>query len=77
MIRQKTWLPVGGAYFPYIIIYIENFKKFSCQKPLDRFQYNLANIFPWWPSTKILQVIMICQKTWLLAGRAYLPYISI
>ena len=24
-IRQKTWLPGGGAYFPYII-YIENFK---------------------------------------------------
>ena len=25
-IRQKTWTPGGGAYFPYII-YIENFKK--------------------------------------------------
>ena len=45
MIRQKTWLLRDGAYFPYII-YIENLKK-SCQKPLDRFQYNLAEMFPW------------------------------
>ena len=53
------------------------FFKFSCQKPLDRFQYNLAKIFPWWPSTKIFQVIVICQRTWPLAGGAYFPYISI
>ena len=25
-IRQKTWPPGGRAYFPYICIYIENFK---------------------------------------------------
>ena len=30
-IRQKTWPPGGGAYFPYII-YIENLKKSSCKK---------------------------------------------
>ena len=36
----------GGAYFPYIIC-IENFKKFSCQKALDRFQYNFAEMFLW------------------------------
>ena len=34
-------------------------------------------MFPWWPSTKIVQVIMIRQKTWLPGGRAYFPYISI
>ena len=27
----------GGAYFSYIYIYIENFQKFSFQKPWDRF----------------------------------------
>ena len=28
-----------------LYIYIENFKKSSCQKPLDRFQYNFAEMF--------------------------------
>ena len=131
-IHQKTWPPGGRAYFPYICIYIENFKnlldrnhwtdfnitwkecvfghpiprlfkpswfikkygckgvglifpiylyrklekKSSCQKPLDRFQYNLAEMFPWWPFTKIVQAVMICQKTWLLGAGAYFPCIS-
>ena len=41
MIHQKTWLQGGGAYFS-LYIYIEKFKKFSCQKPMDRFQYNFS-----------------------------------
>ena len=128
-IRQKTWPPGGGAYFPYII-YIENFKKLlvrnhwtdyniilqkcsfgdplprlfkpfgfvkkhgrqgagliftiylyrklkksSCQKPLDRFPYTFAEMFLWWPSTKIVQAIWIRQKTWPPGGGAYFPYI--
>ena len=128
-IRQKTWLPGGGAYFPYII-YKENFKKLlvrnhwtdfniilqkcsfgdplprlfkpfgfvkkhghqgaglifpiylyrklkksSCQKPLDRFPYTFAEMFLWWPSTKIVQAIWIRQKTWPPGGGAYFPYI--
>ena len=132
-IRLKTWPPGGRAYFPYLCIYIENFKnllvrnrwtdfnitwkecvfghplprlfkpswfvkkygckgvglifpiylyrklekKSSCQEPLDLFQYNLAEMFPWWPFTKIVQAVMICQKTWLLEGGAYFPCISI
>ena len=68
---------VGGEDLFSLYIYIENFKKSSCQKPQDPFHYNLAKMFPWWPSTKIVQVIVICQKTWLLAGGAYFPYISI
>ena len=60
-----------------LYIYIENLKKSSCQKPLDRFQYNLAEMFPWWPFTKIVQAIMVCQKTWPLVGGAFFPYISI
>ena len=129
-IRQQTWPPGGGAYFPYII-YIENFKnlivrnhwtdfniilqkcsfgdplprlfkpfgfvkkhgrqwaglifpiylyrklkKSSCQKPLDRFPYTIAEMFLWWSSTKIVQVSWIRQKTWPPGGGAYFPYIS-
>ena len=42
--------------------YIENIKKSPCQEPLVQFQYNLAEIFLWWPSTKIVQIIMILRK---------------
>ena len=29
---------------------------------MDQFQYNLAGMFLWWPSTKIVQADMIRQK---------------
>ena len=45
-----------------LYIYKENLKKPSCQKPLDQFQYNLVEMFLWWPTTKIVQAIMIRQK---------------
>ena len=75
-----------------LYIYIENLKKSSLKKQLDRFKYNLAEMFPWWPFTKIVQAVMVCQKTWLLGGGggggggwgwewggggSYFPYISI
>ena len=44
---------------------------------MDRFQYNLAGMFLWWPSTKFVQAVMIRQKTWPLGGGAYFPYIAI
>ena len=50
----------AGLIFP-IYLY-RKLEKPSCQKPLDRFHYNLAKMFPWWPSTKIVQVMMIHQK---------------
>ena len=56
-----------------LYIYIEKLEKSSCQKPLDRFHYNLAKMFPWWPSTKIVQVIVICQKTWPLRVELIFP----
>ena len=62
MIRQKTWLPGGGGGVCF-------------QKPMDRFQYNLAEMFLWWPSTKIVQAVRIRQKTWPLGVGAYFPYI--
>ena len=43
-------------------------RKSSCQKPLDRFQYNFAEMFLWWSSTKIVQAIWIREKTWRLGG---------
>ena len=43
---------------------------------MDPFQYNLAGMFLWWPSTKIVQAVMIHQKSWPLGGGAYFPYIE-
>ena len=64
-----------GLIFP-IYLY-RKLEKSSCQKPLDQFHYNLAKMFPWWLCTKIVQVIVIRQKTWPLGVGAYFPYISI
>ena len=65
-----------GFFFP-IYLY-RKLKKFSCQKLLDQLQYNLAVMFLWWPSTKIVQAIWIRQKTWPPGGGAYFPiYIDI
>ena len=64
-----------GLIFP-IYLY-RKLKKSSCLKPLDRFQYNFAEMFLWWLSTKIVQAIWICEKTWPPAGGAHFYYISI
>ena len=40
---------------------------------MDQFQYYLAGMCFWWPSTKIVQALMIRQKTWLLGGWVYFP----
>ena len=74
-ICQKTWPPGAGLIFP-IYLY-RKLKKSSCQKPLDRFPYNFAEMFLWWSSTKIVQAIWICQKTWPPGGGTYFPCISI
>ena len=68
VIHQKTWLPGVGLIFP-IYLY-RKLKKSSCQKPMNRFQYNLARIFLWWPSTKIVQAVMIPQKNMAARGWA-------
>ena len=65
----------AGLIFP-IYLY-RKLEKSSCQKPLDQFHYNLAKMFPWWPCTKIVQVIVIHQKTWPLGGGAHFPFISV
>ena len=65
----------AGLIFP-IYLY-RKLKKSSCQKPLDHFPYTFAEMFLWWSSTKVVQAIWICQKTWPPGGGAYFPYISI
>ena len=65
-----------GLIFP-IYLYRKLEKKSSCQKPLDRLQYNCAKMFLWSSSSKVVQAIMIRQKIWLQGGGAYFPYISI
>ena len=51
-----------------LYIYIETLQKSSCQKPLDRFQYNFAEMFLWLSST-IVQAIWIRQKNMAARGR--------
>ena len=57
------------------LIYLYRKLKKSCQKPLNRFLYNFAEMFLWWSSTKIVQAVWTHQKPWLLVGRAYYPII--
>ena len=66
-----------GAGLIFTIYLYTKLWKSSCQKPLDRFPYNFAEMFLLWSSTKIVRVIWIRQKTWLPGGGAYFPYISI
>ena len=67
----------GGAGLIFPIYLYRKFKKSSYQKPLERLQYNVAEMFLWRSCTKIVQAIWIRQKTWPPGGGAYFPYISI
>ena len=66
-IRQKNMATRGQGLFS-LYIYIEIFKKSSCPKPVDWFQYNFAKIFLWWSSRKIVQAIWIRQKNMAARG---------
>ena len=59
----------GGAGLIFPIYLYRKLKKSSCQRPLEQLQYNVAEMFLWWSSTKIVQAIWICQKTWPPGGR--------
>ena len=56
-----------GLFSQYI--YIENFKKCSCQKPQDWFPYNFAKMFLWWSSTKIVSSHLDSSKNMATRGR--------
>ena len=60
-ICQKNMVTRGLGLIFLIYLY-RKLKKSSCQKPLNRFPYNFAEMFLWWSSIKIVQAIWICQK---------------
>ena len=66
-----------GAGLIFLMYLYRKLKKSSCQKQLDRLQYNVAEMFLWRFCTKIVQAIWIRQKTWPPGSGAYFPYISI
>ena len=72
-IRQKTGRQEAGLIFPMYLY--RKLQKSSYQKPLDRFQYNFAEMFLRLSSTKIVQAIWIRQKSWSPGGGAYFPHI--
>ena len=75
----KCWRVGGWGYGSLVALYfyIENFKNVLGIKPMDQFQCILAGMFLWWPSAKIVQALIIRQKTWLPLGGAFFPCISI
>ena len=75
-IRQKTWPPGGGAYFPYII-YIENFKNLLVRNHRTDFNIILQKCSFGDPLPRLFKPFWIRQKTWPPGGGAYFPYISI
>ena len=66
LIRCETRPPGGGASFPYVYI-VKTWKINLLVKKL--FQNNLVqNVFGW-PSTQLVQIILIGWKTWPTEGR--------
>ena len=72
-IRQKNMAARGWGLFSLYYLH-RKLKKSSCQKPLDRFQYNFAEIFLWWSSTKIVQAIWISSKNMAARGRGLFSF---
>ena len=55
----------GGACYPYIMYKKWKLRKTSCYKALARLENNLALWFLGLDSTKIVEIVLICWKTWL------------
>ena len=74
---SKNMAATGQGLFFSICLY-KKLKKSSRKKPLDQAQCSLARMLLLWPSTRMVQAFMICQKTWPPGGGAYfLIYICI
>ena len=71
-IRQKTWPPGGGAYFPYIN-YIENFKTLLIRNHWTDFNLILQKCSFGDPLPRLFKSFGFVQP----GGGAYFPYISI
>ena len=69
------WANLGpwASCFPYISI-LKTLKIFLSETTW-LIQYNMAAMFLRWPSTKIVQAIMIPQKTWLVGQDLFSLYI--
>ena len=74
LFTSKTMAARGRGLFS-LYIYIENFKNLLVRNHWTDF--NRAEMFLWWFSTKIIQAIWIRQKTWPPGGGAYFPYIYV
>ena len=74
-VKKKHGRQGAGLIFP-IYLYRKT-KKSSCQKLLDQFQYNFAEMFLWYSSTKIVQAIWFRQKTWPPRGGGWGDLFSI
>ena len=64
---QKKNVAARGRGLFSLYIYRKLWKS-SYQKPLDRFQYNFAEMLLWCSSTKIVQAIWIHQKNMAARG---------
>ena len=49
----------GGVGLIFLIYLYGKLEKSSCQKPLERFPYDFAEMFLWWSCWKIVQAAMI------------------
>ena len=58
---KKHGCQEAGLIFPLYL--------YRKQKPLDRFQYYLAEMFLWWLSTKFVQSVMIHEENMAARGR--------
>ena len=76
MICQKNMAAWGQGLFS-LYICIENFKNLLVRNDWTDFNITWQKYFLGDPFTKIVQAVMICQKTWPLGGGVYFPYISI
>ena len=74
---SKNMATRGRGLFS-LYIYIENFKNLLVRNHwTEWFQYNFAEMFLWWSSTKIVQAIWIRQKHGRQGAGLIFLYISI
>ena len=75
LIRWKTWLPGGGAYFPYMCI-VKTLKIFLSKSTGPIWKLFCTNVH-WGTFTKIVQIFSIRWKTWPPGGGDCFPYMRI
>ena len=67
----------GGAGLIFPIYLYRKLKKSSRQKPLERLQYNVAEMFLCDPLPRLFKPFGFVKKHGRQGGGAYFPYISI